>query len=74
MNNSHNSHNSHNLNITDLSSINNPDTINVVESQYEIHFNAGINKNSVSTLIEKLISLEEKIIKKLCNSSYIKEE
>jgi ATP-dependent Clp endopeptidase proteolytic subunit ClpP len=44
------------------------DIINVVESQYEIHFNAGISQSSVSTLIEKLISLEEKIIKKHKNA------
>jgi ATP-dependent Clp endopeptidase proteolytic subunit ClpP len=51
-----------------VSSCSGSDIINVVESQYEIHFNAGINQSSVSTLIEKLISLEEKIIKKHKNA------
>ncbi len=40
------------------------DFINVNETQYEIHFNAGINQKSISTLIEKLLGLEEKILKK----------
>ncbi len=40
------------------------DFITVNESNYEIHFNAGINHKSVSTLIEKLLGLEEKILKK----------
>lgn len=52
----------------DLSSSCSSDIINVVESQYEIHFNAGISQSSVSSLIEKLISLEEKIIKKHKNA------
>ena len=38
------------------------DFINVNEIQYEIHFNAGINHKSVSTLIEKLLTMEEKIL------------
>ncbi len=53
---------------SDLSSLGESNIINVVESQYEIHFNAGINQSSISTLIEKLISLEEKIIKKHKNA------
>ncbi len=40
------------------------DFISVNETNYEIHFNAGINQKSVSTLIEKLLGLEEKILKK----------
>lgn len=40
------------------------DFININETNYEIHFNAGINHKSISTLIEKLLALEEKILKK----------
>jgi ATP-dependent Clp endopeptidase proteolytic subunit ClpP len=40
------------------------DIINIVESDNAIHFNAGITPKSVSTLIDKLLSLEEKILKK----------
>jgi ATP-dependent protease ClpP protease subunit len=40
------------------------DFIMVNENNYEIHFNAGINHKSISTLIDKLLGLEEKILKK----------
>jgi ATP-dependent Clp protease protease subunit len=38
--------------------------INVIESSNEIHFNSPINTKSISTLISKLLNLEEKILKK----------
>jgi ATP-dependent Clp endopeptidase proteolytic subunit ClpP len=38
--------------------------IHVNQSNYEIYFNAEINHKSVSTLIEKLLFLEEAILKK----------
>ncbi len=40
------------------------DFINVNENKYEIHFNGGITCRSMSTLIEKLVELEDKIMKK----------
>ena len=52
------------MNNTDQLNTEKEDFINVNEIQYEIHFNAGINNKSVSTLIEKLLTLEEKILSK----------
>ncbi len=52
------------MNGNDSMNIEKEDFINVNENQYEIHFNAGINHKSISTLIEKLLGLEEKILKK----------
>lgn len=40
------------------------DHISINETTNEIHFNASINSKSVSTLIAKLLHLEEKILKK----------
>ena len=40
------------------------DFITVNQSCYEIHFNAEINHKSMSTLIDKLLVLEESILKK----------
>ncbi len=38
--------------------------IHVNETLNEIHFNAGVNAKSMSTLITKLLNLQEKILKK----------
>lgn len=43
---------------------NTEDHISVNESTNEIHFNASINSKSISTLISKLLHMEEKILKK----------
>ncbi len=40
------------------------DHISVNESTNEIHFNASINSKSISTLITKLLHMEEQILKK----------
>lgn len=40
------------------------DNISVNESTNEIHFNASINSKSISTLITKLLHMEEQILKK----------
>ncbi len=40
------------------------DFININETDNSIHFNAGINHKSISTLIEKLLQLQDKILKK----------
>ncbi len=40
------------------------ESINVDESTNSIYFNAGINPKSMSMLIDKLLSLEQKILKK----------
>ena len=40
------------------------ESINVDESTNSIYFNAGINPKTMSQLIDKLLSLEQKIIKK----------
>jgi ATP-dependent protease ClpP protease subunit len=40
------------------------DHISVNESSNEIHFNASINSKSISTLITKLLHMEEQILKK----------
>ncbi len=52
------------MSLSELMNMEKEDFINVNETNYEIHFNAGINHKSVSTLIEKLLMLEEKILKK----------
>lgn len=44
--------------------VDNDDIINVVESKNEIYFNASINAKNISTLINKLLNLQEKILKK----------
>ena len=40
------------------------DYISVNESTNEIHFNASINSKSISTLITKLLQMEEQLLKK----------
>ncbi len=40
------------------------DTININEQTNSIYFNSGINPRSMSTLIEKLLSMEQKILHK----------
>ena len=52
------------MSLSEFMNMEKEDFINVNETNYEIHFNAGINHKSISTLIEKLLMLEEKILKK----------
>jgi ATP-dependent protease ClpP protease subunit len=43
------------------------ETINVDEQTNSIYFNAGINPKTMSTLIDKLLTMEQKILKKQKN-------
>ena len=40
------------------------DSINVDEQSNTIYFNAGINPKSISALTEKLLTMEQKILRK----------
>lgn len=52
------------MSVENMFSDGNHESININENTNSIYFNAGINPKTMSLLIEKLLSLEEKILKR----------